>query len=477
MDIRIDKRRKVPLYRQIMNQIMSLVNENKLLKGDKLPSERVLATQLNVNRSTIVRAYDELYAQGFVERRPNSGTFILGESSDSFSGNPFFVRKKKTEKDPYVLDLEKMIKQNNTRLINAYTGELPYELIPNISLPSFHWKEFLQEDVSTLGYLPLRKTIQSLMSNMYDYHPKEEEVMLTAGGQQSLVLLMQALLKPGDVVAIEDPSFFYGMSLFESMAIKVVKIPVDQNGLSVDALEEVLQVESIQLLLTNPNFQNPTGSSMSLERRKQLVKVCRKYRIPIVEDDVFGQLSYQVPNPLPLLKKLAPETVIYLGSVSKMLGKRMQLGWIDAPKLVLDEVIKVRDEYESELSVFPQVLATHVLQDRTFNNQLNDLRNHLKENSRYLAKELKSQLGTKVTYHLPKGGYYAWLTYSEQVLTRKDWEQFLDNQVAVYPSFLNTENAQSCRLNLARLSKEQLSFFVGRLKLILESIEKDKQVD
>lgn len=481
MEIRIDKRRKIPLYRQIMNQIIKQMDEGLLLKGDRLPSERALAIESGVNRSTIVRAYDELYAQGFVERKSSSGTYVLGTTKESFSGHHhgplFFMKDKRLTKDPYVKKLDELIKRDNPRLINVYTGELPFDLVPNISLPSFHWKEFLQEEVSALGYLELRQTIQNLMIKTYEYQPKEDEIMLTAGGQQSLVLLMQSLLKPGDVVAIEDPSFFNGMSLFKSMSIKVIKIPVDANGLCVEELEKVLQTESIQMVLTNPNFQNPTGSSMSLKRRKKLVEICRTFRIPIIEDDVFGQLSYDVPHALPLLKELAPETVIYIGSLSKILGKRMQLGWIDAPSLVLNEVIKLRDEYESELSIFPQVLATHALKDETFLKQLADLRHQLKEKKDFLEEELTANLEMKLTCSFPDGGYYAWLTYEGRKLVREDWNLLLKHQMAVYPSFLNAENGQSCRINLARLTNSQTKMLVSRFKIICQLWETDSLND
>lgn len=458
-----------------MNQVIQQMNENILLKGDRLPSERKLATAIGVNRSTVVRAYDELYAQGFVERKTNSGTFVLGNSKETITGNTrrslVFMKDKKDYSDPYILKVKEMIKRDNPLLIDGFTGELPFELVPNISLPGFHWKEFLQEEVSPLGYLDLRRSIQNLVTKTYSYTPKEDEIMLTAGGQQSLVLLIQALLKPGDVVAIEDPSFFNSMSLFQSMSIKVIKIQVDGNGLCVEELEEKLQGESIKMVLTNPNFQNPTGSSMSLKRRKKLVEICRTYRIPIIEDDVFGQLSYQVPYQLPLLKELAPDIVIYIGSLSKILGKRMQLGWIDAPSLVLSEVIKLRDEYESELSIFPQVLASHALKDQTYLNQLTRLRQQLKDQVAFLKEEIDRTLPTEISCSYPQGGYYVWLTYCGRKLKKEDWDIFMENQLAVYPSFLNTTNAQSCRINIARLSRDQIERMIGRLKGICNDWE------
>lgn len=468
----IKKESKVPLYRQVMNQIISQIEEGALVKDERLLSERALAKELDVNRSTIVRAYEELHAQGFVVRKSNSGTYVLGKYSGSLSKENlnFYGSnslKKESDKDSYIKKVERKINEGDIEFINAYTGELPLNLIPKVNLSNVPFEEFLQEEVPHLGYEPLRNEITFLFEKMYNLKVNKNSIMLTAGGQQSLFLLIQTLLKPGDTIVVEEPSFFYDISLFKKMSINVIQIAVDKKGMKVSQLAMLLEKKNIQLVLTNPNFQNPTGSSMSLERRHELIDLCEKYRIPIIEDDVFGQLSYWTPNPLPLLKELAPKSVIYIGSLSKVLGKKIQLGWIEAPEVILEEVVRLRDEYESELSIFPQVLATYVLQDSDFEKQLIKLRIELKEKMIFLQSEIKLNLHQSVSCVLPKGGYYAWLTIHQKELMKKDWHELLSKGIAVYPSFLDKGDCQSCRLNMARLTNEEIKILVHYLKEML----------
>ena len=474
MELKLNKASTIPLYRQIMDQLIGYINDGTLYEGDKLPPERLLATQLDVNRSTVVRAYDELHAQGFVEKRASSGTFVLAQSEEQKLNHLRKMiqyndsRKRVSEYEKRVND---MLKTKDPSLIDGYSGELPYKLIPNIYLPNLNWQSFLSEEISSLGYEPLRKSITRLVNQMYQHTPDVEELMLTAGGQQSLVLLVQTLLKPGDTVAVEDPSFFNGISVLNAMSIKVVRIPVDQDGLCVNELEKVIKQQNIQLILTNPNFQNPTGTTMSLPRRKQLIDICQTYRIPIIEDDVFGQLSYRMPSSLPLLKEMAPQSVIYIGSLSKILGSRMQLGWIEAPKYILSEVEKLRDEYETQLNIFPQVMASYALNDANFEYQLTLLQTTLANRMAFFARLLRQELGEVIQFSMPKGGYYVWLTYLKRELSVNDWLEVVDEKIAVLPSFILSDSYQSCRVNVSRLTEQNMETFVARFKQITKKWE------
>ncbi len=470
MNIILERETNTPLYRQIMNQLIYQIDEGILYENFRLPSERELANQLGVNRSTVVRAYDELNAEGFVEKRASSGTYVIGQS-EAQAVNHLRERiqfnYQKYQQNDYMTKVEEMIKMDASSVLDAYSGELPYNLIPNISLPNVNWQSFLSVEVSRLGYKPLRKNIATLVGKMYSYEPKIEEIMLTAGGQQSLVLLIQSLLKPGDTVALEDPSFFNGISVLNAMSIKVVRIPIDKDGLCLNELEDAIKKESIQLILTNPNFQNPTGTTMSLTRRKKLIALCELYRIPIIEDDVFGQLAYEAPSRIPLLKELSPQLVIYIGSLSKILGSRMQLGWIEAPVYVLDEVAKLRDEYETQLNIFPQVMASYAVSDPEFSEKLMVLRQTLEERMRYFIEAIKKELSSSLDYTMPKGGYYIWLTYTKRTLIKEDWRLLIKDSIAVLPGFVMSKEMQSCRVNVSRLTTKQIDLFIIKFKDII----------
>lgn len=464
----INKKNKLPLYRQLVNSIIQQIDEGILIPGERLLSERQLAQELGVNRSTIVRAYEELELQGFVDKKRNSGTYIAPKKEVSFNLNTvyksnFFASKHHPQQEVYLTRVKQLIDEKVPGVIDTYTGELPTYLLPNGELPNLRWQEFLNEKKDELGYYPLRQEINKLVYQTYCYESNTNNMMITAGGQQSLYLLLQTLLKPGDTVAIESPSFFNGLSLLRSMAIKVIEIPVDQNGMQVEILKEMLTSHTIRLVLTNANFQNPTGSSMSRQRRQELIHLCQIYRIPLIEDDVFGQLAFPKTRKYPLLKELAPDQVIYIGSLSKILGKEIQLGWLDAPKLVLMQVQKIIEESESQLNIFPQVLATYALKNPSFNEEVMELREVLGNKKEMFIAELSRNLSSDISFIEPKGGYYMWLTFKGRQLKEEDWFLLLEEKVTVFPSFFITNDCQSCRVNFSRMSQEEIVTFTRRL--------------
>lgn len=458
--LELNKSSNIPLYRQVMHQMIEKINQGTYAPATRLPSERQLARDLGVNRSTVVRAYDELYALAFVERREGSGTYVrLPENLKNLYAQSQTAQLLSTinqqNSDYTTYDDIKLYLQSHDEVIDTFTGELPSTLVPNLTLPPFHWQDFLQQPVESFGSESLRQGISSLMKKAYGYRPDVKELLLTAGGQQSLYLLLQTLLKPGDVVAIESPSFFRGLSILKAMSLKVIEIPVDDEGMVVEKLAEDWQHHSIRLVITNPNFQNPTGTTLTKKRRLALLKLCQKYRVPLIEDDVFGLLSFDTAQQVPLLKQMAPEMVIYLGSLSKILGQRVQLGWIDAPVGLLEEVVRLRDSAESQLSIFPQVLASHALNQPSFYNQLLMTKQQLQKQC-VLLEEAFEEIGEDWKVFWPRGGYYVWLTYQGRVLTKEDWDVLLSFGVAVLPSYLIETSTQSCRMNFARIQVEEL---------------------
>ncbi|MGY3766009.1 aminotransferase-like domain-containing protein [Vagococcus vulneris] len=473
MRIELSRESKVPLYQQIMQQIIEKIGNGELEMKRRLPSERQLAKELMVNRSTIVRAYDELCFQGFVERKVNSGTFVSKISTESvivrqLSRIGSASTNQSKDENEYLDCMKQKSLIKNQSFIDTYTGELPTALIPEIKLPDLIWNDFLKRENQSLGLLDLRRIIAKNTAVNYQVLPDPDDLMVTSGGSQSLFFLIQTLLKPGDTVVIEDPSFFKGLSVLKLMSLNVIRVPVDSEGMRVSQLKEILTTNNVRLVITNPNFQNPTGTTLSLERRIDLIKSCRLFNTIIIEDDVFGQLAYQVPNRLPLLKELAPDLVIYIGSLSKVLGKNIQLGWIYASRIILDEVVRLRDETENNLSIFPQVLAEVALKMPSFNKQLKDLRCDLSYRMTDFRIALMEHLSDSVTATFPQGGHYIWLTVTSRKLKKDDWLHLLNEGIAVYPSYLNDRrDFQSCRVNVSRLKNDDVSAFIAGLKKMI----------
>lgn len=459
-----------PIYQSIVELVIEQIKLGRLLPGEKLPPERQLATTLGVNRSTVVHALDELAAMGVIIRKQGSGTIINEGKWGVYTGAATnwrsYLSGAFNRRDPYLEKVSQLAKTAENQVIDAYTGELPLELIPSLELPSISWNDFLLEESlqDDLGYLPLRQQVVEVLNRERSLALTTDQLLLTSGAQQALFLIIQVLLQSGDAVAIEEPSSFYPLPIFQAAGIRLYGVPIDSQGMKVELLEQMIIKRKIKMVLVNPNFQNPTGTTMSLSRRKQLIALCQHYQIPIVEDDVFSQLYFSEKAKPMLLKQLDSENVIYIGSLSKILGTTTKIGWLSAPVKVTEKLAEARREMDFTLSIFPQVLALSALTNQQFDHQISMLRQELKHRRDVLIRCLQTHLGEAVSYVIPEGGYYLWLEISGHKIKLKQFEQLLERGILTMPSFVFGANYQGLRINFARLSDQESLELVRVLK-------------
>ncbi len=457
------KRKKgEPIYQSIIDLIISLIREGKLLPGQRLPAERKLAEFFQVNRSTVVHALEELAANGILIRKQGSGTIVNEGKWGLFTKPTIDWRQYLPENTfssipPYVEKMQQLLKKNDPQLIDTYTGELPLDLVPAFQLPAVSWKSFLKEEdrQDEFGYTPLREAVRDMIYKDYDLNLSKDQLLLTSGAQQALFLIIQVLLQAGDAVAIEEPSFFYPLSLFQAAGIRLYGVPVDREGMQVDRLEQEIIRHKVKMVLVNPTFQNPTATVMSRKRRVQLIELCRKYQIPIVEDDVFGQLSFDLKTKMIPLKKLDPENVLYIGSLSKILGSTTKIGWLSAPPAVLQQLARARMEMDFSLSIFPQVMANFALQDPTYDSKISGLKEELEKRCQKFIENLEQETRGEFQWHRPTGGYYIWLKAADLRIGIKEMDYLLEQNLLTMPSFLFGEKEFALRINFTRLDEEK----------------------
>jgi DNA-binding transcriptional MocR family regulator len=458
---------KTPLYQSIMKLITQNIQNGLLLPGEKLPAERKLAVLLGVNRSTIARVMAELTAKGILNRRQGSGTVVSRDKWGVFNEpvvnwHELITVKEGEQNAQFIAKIKEKLSQEKTGIIDAYTGELSLELIPSFDLPQINWRDFIEADKyhDDLGYLPLRQAISDFVSREYDYHLPIEQVMVTSGGHQALFLLVQTLLNSGDAVAICKPSFLYSLNLFQTAGIRLFGVAMDREGMRLDALENEILKHRVKLVMLNPTFQNPTGITMSLARRKGLIKLCQAYKVPIIEDDAFGFLPFDDKKRLPPLKKLDAQNVIYIASLSKMMGSTTKIGWISAPPAVLKRLSAARSDLDLTLSVFPQVLAKFALEDTTFEQKLVALRAKIKARLNYFCEKL----GKDFDCPCPAGGFYVWLKLPPELVTTKKLADLVETGILCLPAFIFGDKSPAIRLNIARLNFAELDILIEKLQ-------------
>lgn len=476
----LKKEKGVPVYVEIIELILSYIKNGDLLPGERLPSERKLADFFQVNRSTVVHALDELVALGWIIRKQGSGT-IVNEGKWGISSAPRTNWRRYLEQnafakiDPFIEQIEMLIKQSSETVLDLYTGELPLDLIPSFSFPPLTWKHFLEEESQDdLGYLPLRQSISRETEKEYGFSLPPDSLLITSGAQQALFLILQVLLQSGDSVAIEDPSFLYALPIFQAVGIRLYGVKLDQEGICLDSLEKVIRQHRVKMVMVNPSFQNPTGKMMTMKRRKALVKLCQNHQIPILEDDVFAKLNFVSSNQIQPLKKLDPENVLYIGSLSKILGSTTKIGWLSAPTSVNQRLAEARKMMDFSLSIFPQVLANLALTDEAFFAEISCLKKKVEQRAQAVF-DIMSKLD-EWEVEMPKGGFYLWAKWKQGKLRQKDWAVFLQEGLLIAPSFIFSQNQDSIRINFSRVDEEKLPIFKEKLEKITKKITFDSQV-
>jgi DNA-binding transcriptional MocR family regulator len=421
MHITIDRMGQSPVYLQIRNQIREMILSGVLPSGYRLPPERKLAELLGVNRSTVVGAYRELEADALIESHVGQGTRVRwtaapedgaeqGEVSalgwsQLFRGEPYRVQA------PLTRDLMELASQDE--VISMAAGMAAPELYP-VDLLREIQDEVMRDEARavlqygpTEGYYPLRESISRLMGSRGTLVSPEEIIPL-AGSQQGLDLVARVLLDPGDVVVVEEPSFFCALQVFRSTGARLVGVPVDGHGMRVDLLEAILSRRKPKLIYTLPTFQNPSGSTMTLERRRGLLELAYRYQIPILEDDPYSELRYE-GSPLPSLKSLDQHGyVIYLSTFSKMLFPGLRVGWLAAPRPLIRQVALTKQLVDLHSDNLSQRIIDRYLRRGLLEGQLVRARECYRSRRDVMLDSLEGGHLPGLVWNSPDGGIYLW---------------------------------------------------------------------
>lgn len=425
----INHNNSLPLYQEIMYLVEEKIKTGELSPGAKLPAERKLAEKLNVNRSTVIRAMEELTAQGVLLRKKGSGTFVNPDKWGLQTkplinwGSSLTDEALKTDSS-YEEAVETFRQKNSGLLRDLSKGVLPDELLPELHTPDISWKELVNQEKeqasSHTGIHSLKESVQEYVQKTYGMKVPIEEIMITSGTQNALFLITQGLLKPGDAVGIEAPSYFYSLKLFQAAGLRIVPISMDGEGMTVKGLQEASLSHPLKMVILNPIFQNPTGLVMSPERKQDILDYCLLKRIPIVEDDAYGGLTFdETLDNRPLKQIDQNQQVIYLGTLSKLAGRHLRIGWMIGPEAVLNNLADIRLQIDSDLSFLPQFMADHFLRTEMEAYQAS-VRTILYKRAERLQLWLKEEFGEAIHFQPAKGGFHLYCHFPDKAKQEVD---------------------------------------------------------
>lgn len=467
---------KKPIYKQIAEYIEGEISSGTFSPNSPLPSERKLARELDVNRSTIVAAYDELQSIGLVDRIKGSGTRV---SNDIWG----LINKRIPNWHRYVEDgsfipnypiVQKLRQQSEDHnLINLISGELSSDLFPaqqfEAILAEKPFREHLGYD-HPQGNEQLRKTIVNHVHLYKKIKTEPSSILVTSGAQQALYLIVQGLLKPGDAVAIEDPSYCYSLPLFQSAGLKVFHLPVDKNGVNPEDLIDIHRKHRIRMVFLNPDYQNPTGTTLSFERRKRILELSATFGIPVIEDDPYSLTSYD-GNVNPTLKSMDSNgNVLYVSSLSKIVASGLRIGWIIGPTPVIERLADIKQQVDFGHSVFPQWIAHHFFSSNHFDHHIEHLRKQLEQRRNEITLTLNHLLGDQVEFLKPAGGIHLWCKINAAFDENKLIEESVKKGVVFAPGSILGSKKGYVRFTFGRGEVNQLYQAVERFKQALSSV-------
>ena len=425
MRIPVDRDSPVPMYVQIQRFLREQIQCGALPPETRLPATRELATSLGTSRMTVTNAYAELEAEGLIYGQQGSGTFVapplapLPESGDERSPAddwPLWQQQLLTHTWVSVHGELDRLKASFSRpdVISFASGMGSGDMFP---VDEFRktLQEVLRRDGQAAlgygprsGYLPLRETIAHILTSQgIPTHP--DHVLITSGSQQALALAAWLLLRPGDVVLVEHPTYSGAIDLFRSMDVRLLGVPVDEQGMQLEQVEDCLHSNRPKLIYTIPTFQNPTGASMSGHRRRQLIALAERYNVPILEDDFVGELRYE-GRAYPALKALAPAgRVIYVRTFSKILMPGLRVGFLVAEGPVYERLLDCKRVIDLATSSLTQrVLEAYITVGRYQAHLRRACRIYRQRRDAMLA-ALERYMPSGARWRSPQGGLFIWL--------------------------------------------------------------------
>lgn len=324
----------------------------------------------------------------------------------------------------------------------------------------------------TEGWLPLRKQIAERMKakNQIDANP--DDIILTAGSQMGLDFCGKIFLNPGDVVILESPSYLGAINAFNAYQPKFIEIPTDENGMIMEELDRVLtETENVKLIYVIPDFQNPSGRTWPLERRKKFMEIIAKHGIPAIEDNPYGDLRFKGEFQ-PALKSMDPENlIIYMGTFSKILAPGYRIGWINASPEIIEKTNLVAQAAVLQMATPSMLVISKYLEMFDIDEHVEKIRAVYKHRCELMIDTMRKTFPPEAKFTDPDGGLFTWVELPSYVNTRELATKALANNVAFVPGsgfFPNGGNNSCMRLNYSCMPDDKIVEGINRLAKVIK---------
>jgi len=466
--ILINRSSEISIYMQISNQLINAIQRGVLPFGIKLPGTRALSIILQVHRNTIVAAYDELFAQGWVESLPNKGTFVIGKNQEK----PFQI--KDFEKN----NLEHYPKSTGFSFKTSNILDNPFEYsnceyifndgVPDIRLTQIDhhsriYSSILKRKAHKIGQYNqdgsefFKKNLSQFLNLSRGLPISKNNLLITRSTEMSIYIVSEILLSEGDIVLVGELSYFSVNMIFQKTGVKIQPISIDDEGINVEEVREVCKKQKIRMLYLTPHHHYPTTVTLSAKRRLELLNLANEFGFIILEDDYDYDFHYDKSPILPLASADTNGMVIYIGSFGKSLVPGFRTGFIVAPENLMTEMRK----YLGIIDRQGDVLMEHVLGEMIAEGEINRyLKKSLKtyqERRDYFVSLLEQNLGEYIDFQKPSGGLAVWMKWKIPLNLMQLSKNCAQNNLFIPKTLLyQNKNLTAMRLGFGNLNLTEM---------------------
>jgi GntR family transcriptional regulator/MocR family aminotransferase len=473
-----------PVFAQIADRLVEAIRIGRLSPGDKLPGSRSLAASLEVHRNTVLAAYEELFAQGWITGAAGKGTFVcrtlpepMRRSGSSASGIP--------ERPSFALAPPTLALRPSPPghalprgTLSIADGVPDLRLVPTAELSRAYRRVLGRADHTVMGYgFPrghprLREQIALAVNGNRGLAATPDDVLVTRGSQMGLYLAARTIVAPGSAVAVEHLGYARAWQAFRAAGANLFPVRVDEHGLRVDQLEELSRERQVSAVYVTPHHQYPTHAVLSADRRLALLELARSRRFAIIEDDYDNEIHFHGRPVLPLASADHAGSVVYVGTLSKILAPGLRIGYVVAPRTAIDKMAEFRELIDRQGDPAMELAVAELLEEGAIQRHARRVRRIYLNRRDALAESFRARLGDVLSFDVPAGGMAIWAAVAPDV----DVEAWAERSLTAGVYFRSPRSfafdgrtRPFLRASYAALTEKELDEAVKRMQTALAS--------
>lgn len=479
--IQLKPEESTALYLQIVFEFIKAIQTGFLPEGTKLPGTRILCKLLSVNRNTLIKAFQDLESQGWIETLPNKGTFILSQHKQK-NKTEYITVKNQTSSDTntgFTFNRSAIL-ENPTE-----TSTLPYQfndglpdlrLVENEVLARLYVSKLKRqkssktyEQIQIQSHLNFKTHFSNYLNLTRGLRISTSNLLTTNSHEISLYLVTKALISPGDKVVVASPGYYISNMTLTNTGAQIITIPVDQDGIDTNRLKEICEESEIRILYLTSNYHYPTTISLSAKRRMEVLELAHQYGFIILEDDYDFDFHYDNNPILPLAAFDSNQKVVYIGSFGRSLPSGFSYGFVSAPPEFIQELEKYQNILEPGIDVIKEQVLTEWINEGEVHRLSKKNKKIYKERRDHFVLLLKEKLGPKIKFKIPARGLAVWIEWLDTFNLITLQKECAANGLFLPKTLLyQTKNLTATRLGFGHLETEEME---NAISILCKSIE------